>query len=168
VKRIGLKPLLARLFIFYLLIISLGNQFRLNIRPLWKARPYILEMFAKDDLGQLSALSIPLYKLVEQLRRYPEETIFYFAPIFEDWKSKGINWWYIYILCRYFAYPRKVLAMDRVVYHSDKEEYTAKFIRGRKYYAELEWLKNRRVNYVVAVRDNRVFILPLDSEINIP
>jgi len=124
--------------------------------------PYML---AKDDLGQLKVLAYPYYQLINEINKYPQETNFYFPPAFGEWKNQGVWQWYIYVLARYLCYPRKVFSLHATLYHNSRSEYFANFIRGSKYYSQLEWLKLRNISYVVLFSNAQVSILPISAEI---
>lgn len=118
-------------------------------------------MLSKDDIGQLKELYYPIYKIIDEINRKPEDANFYFAPCFED-----ESWWYVYIRTRYLCYPRKIFVHFPLLYHeTNKKEYITRFIGNSKKYNELDWVKNRNIKYIILFRNNTVSILSTDSEI---
>jgi len=165
------KELARRIIGLFLLAIvltvTLSSQIRYQILPFlrsYKSIPYLL---SKDDLSLLKEFAYPVYRLIGGINTYPEDTNFYFAPCFADSGNTQIWWWYLHIVTRYFCFPRKILCMDSVLYSDNKDVFISKYIGDAKKYSDLEWIKARKISYVILFRDNAVSILPIDTEINL-
>ena len=167
----NIKELLKRaaglFFIILLIITTFTNQIKYSIIPFlnsYKLVPYLLP---KDDLSLLKELAYPVYRIIDEINTYPEETNFYFVPCFEDSGNTQIWWWYLYILTRYLCYPRKIFCMDARLYSESKEEFISKYNGDAKRYSDLEWIKIRNIKYVILFRNNTVSILPIETKINL-
>lgn len=162
-----LRFIIGLFIIAFYLITSIGNQIRYTFTPFIKSYKNLPYMLAKDDLGQLKELTNPIYNIVEGINKYPEDTNFYFVPCFEDSGNSAVWWWYLYIISRYFAYPRKIFAMDVILYNNNKNEYKKKFMPHGKNYSKLNWIKDREIKYIILFRNNVVSILSLNADINL-
>ncbi|MFA4888107.1 MAG: hypothetical protein WC628_00830 [Candidatus Omnitrophota bacterium] len=159
------KQLIGITVIISLVALSIASQLKYTVFPFLKSYKHIPYMLAQDDLGQLKVLAYPVYQLVDEINKYPQEANFYFAPSFVESQSLGLWRWYIFVLSRYLCYPRKVFCMAGVVYHNSKSEYVDKFIQGKLYFSQLDWIKEKNISYVVIFREGGVSILPVSAEI---
>lgn len=146
---------------------SIYNQWKWNIQPLSSNFHYLKTMLSLNETQQLQVLSPTIYPWVAQIQTYPPNSTFYFIPCFEDSGNTSLWWWYLCILTRYFAHPRKVLFLDYSLYQENKQIFIKKYIGNAKYYSELDWLKKHQVQYVILMRNNNIQILPIQSLIQL-
>lgn len=147
------------------LSVSIASQIRYTFRPFARSASVIPAMLTKDDLGQLRKLAEPIYQVIAGINQYTEETNFYFVPSFSDSENSAVWWWYLYLLSRYLCYPRKIFCHDEILYGGEKDRYLRQFIGQAARYAELDWVKTRRIEHIILYRNNTVSILPSSAEI---
>jgi hypothetical protein len=162
--RFDYMKILGLLLIGFYIITAINNQITYIFKPFFESYKNIPSMLFYDDIGQLKQLYYPIYKIVDEINKYPQDTNFYFTPCFED-SNNTESWWYLYIRVRYVCYPRKIFVNSPLLYNGSKKAYRKHFVGDSKQYDELDWIKNRNIDYVILFRNNTVSILPIDSEI---
>ena len=152
-------------FLIFFLVISLADQLRYTFLPGIKGWSIIVQRLPLGDLPLLEAVAPAYASFIARINRFPEATRFYFAPSFADSGNTAFDWWYLYILSRYCAYPRKVFCLHPSLYGGDRQRYLKEFIGTKTHYSDLAWIRERSITQVILVRNNAVYLLPVDHEI---
>ena len=151
--------------ILTLLVIALRSQASHTLKP-WSLRARDAAfMLNLPDREKLAALAPAYANLIREIRRYPAGTRFYFVPCFADSGNTGLWWWYVYLLSRYYSYPNQLLIHDSVLYNDRKDIYMERFISGSRTFNDLPWVKERKIEQIILMRNNQVQILPTTTEI---
>jgi hypothetical protein len=158
---------LAVLIFLFLLALSLFSQIRFTVAPFLRNYSLIFSSLGKDDYSLLQEAAPDLASVVAAINSYPLDTRFYFAPCFKDSKNTAIDWWYAYVLTRYFCFTRKIFCLHPVLYGDSKEEYYQKFINGKEHYADLPWIISRGISHVIVMRSNIISVHQLSDRIEL-
>ena len=161
----GLRAGLAILVLAALILNSFRAQWTLTARPLLSRSRDISTMLRLTDLEKLTALAPNYSVLIRELRRYPEGTNFYFVPEFQDSQNRGFWWWYLYLLTRYYVYPRKLFCHDSVLDDGRKDVFIQRWIGGAKTFSEISWVKEKKIDRIILIRHNKAEILPVSAKV---
>lgn len=139
--------------------------YQTTLRP-WPASSSVIQkQLPLSDEQKLEAQAPDLAALVKAVNNYPETTRFYFVPSFADSGNTGRQPWYIYILTRYFAYPRIIACHDSLQYAGSKNVYLERFIGNARTWYDVEWVRDKHINIIILMRNNRVDFLPVHAQI---
>lgn len=157
------KRIIGISLILFLIAVSFVNNLNYNINPFLKGVKYIPYMLSLTELEQLRETALPIYKVIEEINKKPEGSSFYFVPCFKDSGNTDIWWWYLYLLCRYYAFPKKVFCIDRYLYNESKVDYINRFIEGKESFDKVSWFSKRGIDYLIIYRYNRISIVSPDK-----
>ncbi len=147
----------------WLIFTTCRSQLEYTWRPLINALPHMMPLLALPDIDKLQALAPSYHQVIQAINTYPPNTRFYFIPSFKDSGNSGFWWWYLYLLCRYYAYPRQILSHNEFFYKGEKSVYLDRCINGAKSFTDISWFKQRGIDQVILIRHNKVEILPPDT-----
>jgi hypothetical protein len=147
------------------LLVSAGlNQFNFSLKPFFLARKDIPAMISRNDTEKLQVLAPDLFALIRAVNAFPPQTRFYFMPCFQDSGNTGRWWWYVFVLTRYFAYPRIILSHNASLRYT-KENFIARYIGKARTYQDLDWIKSKNIQVIILMRNNKVEFLGVDTPI---
>ena len=156
----GAGILTAGALFLWLGVASVRSQTENISRVLTNSARYIPKMLSWDDLDKLKALAPAYDSIIQAVNAYPPETRFYLVPCFEDSGNTGFWWWYLYLLTRYYSYPRIIFSHNEFSYENSKALYRERFIGQAASFNDIPWVKARQINNIILIRNNRVNILP--------
>jgi hypothetical protein len=158
-------PSLVRWVVLGILLVSASlNQFNFSLKPFFLARKDIPAMISRNDTEKLHVLAPDLFALIRAVNAFPAQTRFYFMPCFQDSGNTGRWWWYVFVLTRYFAYPRIILSHNASLWDT-KEAFITKYIGKARTYQEIDWITSKNIQVIILMRNNRVDFLSTDTPI---
>jgi hypothetical protein len=147
-----------------LMVAALYNQYKATLTPWCSRFRDTTLMLSLSDRDKLAVLAPAYAGLIQEIRRFPPGTRFYFVPSFTDSGNTKFWWWYVYLLSRYFSYPNQLLCHDVILYGNDKNIYLERWIKGSRTFRDIPWIKERHIEQIILMRNNQVQILPLAAE----
>lgn len=146
-------------------VIALLNQIQYTVIPFVKSYRSLPMMLSKDDMGLLKGVARPYYEISQEINKYPKDTSFFFWPALESAQGERMMHWYLYILLRYLCYPRRIFSINEDMYNANKDDFETRFVGEAERYLDLEWINKHNIKYIILLRNNRVFTLPVEERI---